>query len=471
MGGRRGTAAKNPPACAETAGGADKHRACLHSQLQKTRLCVYHTRGTCQYGTNCSFAHTQSELSKTPDLQRTRLCALFAQGQCDDPNCSFAHGDAELRSTDMFYKKAMCIWHERGRCRNGESCRFAHGPIELREKNGRSNVVATPGEHEQKLVPSAEPSMQAVVAQAQVLAAAFVAGQVSAQKTVAPCPLPPQHWPTQQSRPTPHQHVPRQKQQFEAQQLMMRTQELHAHSQANRMPLAGEPMKVTSRNMWHQPQQQQNEPARGMQFSNLPEELAALGQLAIQMHQASMPASPAPISAPIPIRSPVTSSPASSSPAVAAGGLAALAAIQEANLASQMANAQQHLAALQDANLASQMASAQQHPDSNIQVELAKLCESISTLSVQCSKLQHQVQAQVCVNPGSTGSASTTAESLPGWGSYSEKDEKFSPQVSFNPAKLLDNREMGRLGAQDIAPCPAQWAAALRLATTLQQLS
>merc|ERR1719162_2862220 len=231
---------------------------------------------------------------------------------------------------------------------------------------------------------------------------------------------------------------------------MMRTQEMHAHSQARQMPLLGEPMKVTSGNMWHQPQQQQIEPARGMQFSNVPEELAALGQLAIQMHQASMPASPAPVSASIPVTSPVTSSPASRGPAVAAGALAALAA-------------------LQDANLASQMASVQQHPDSNLQAELAKLCGSISTLSVQCNKLQQQVQAQIGTNPSSTGSVSTTAESLPAWGSYSEKDEKFSQQVSFDPAMLLDNRERGRLGAQDT--CPAQWAAALRLATGLQQLS
>ena len=325
-----------------------------------------------------------------------------------------------------------------------------------------------------KMVPSADPSVQAVVAQAQVLAAAFVAGQVSAQKTAVESSLPPQHRPAQQSRPVqqsqpvPHQHQ-RLEQQHKAQQLMMRTQEMHAHSQARQMPLLGEPMKVTSGNMWHQPQQQQIEPARGMQFGNVPEELAALGQLAIQMHQASMPASPAPVSAPIPVTSPVTSSPASRGPAVAAGALAALAALQDANLASQMASAQQHLAALQDANLASQMASVQQHPDSNLQAELAKLCGSISTLSVQCNKLQQQVQAQIGTNPSSTGSVSTTAESLPAWGSYSEKDEKFSQQVSFDPAMLLDNRERGRLGAQDT--CPAQWAAALRLATGLQQLS
>lgn len=210
-------------------------------------------------------------------------------------------------------------------------------------------------------------------------------------------------------------------------------------------------MKVTSGNMMHLSQAQRMEqPASGLQFGNVPKELAALGQLAIQLHQAGgMPAPPATVGPP----SPITTSPASSGPAVAAGALAALAA-------------------LQDANLASHMASAQQNADSNLQVELANLCESISTLSVQCNRLQQQVQSQL--NPGSAGSASTTAESLPGWGGYSDlgSNESFSRQGTpeFNPAMLLGNRDMGGLEAQDTAHCTAQWAAALRLVAGLQQL-
>lgn len=442
-------AVKASPLGTEAESSADKHpRACLHRQLQKTRLCVYHMRGTCQYGTTCSFAHTQSELSSTPDLQRTRLCTAFAQGQCDNPNCSFAHGEAELRSTDMFYKKQVCIWHERGRCRNGESCRFAHGPNELREKSGRSQVAAPPGVSAQNSRPCDDPTMQAVVAQAQVLAAALVAGQVSAQKGSAESPAPTQHWPVQQPRPLQHQNVPRLAQQRMIHQQMMHARETHAQSQARPLPSTlGEPMKVTSGNLHSSQLRRTEPPASAMQFGNVPKELAALGQLAIQLHQAGMSPPPANLSSSAPLTSNSTSSPA------VAGALAALAALQDANLACQMANGQQHA-------------------DSNLQAELSKLCEGISTLSVQCNRLQQQVQSQLSLNPGSTGSVSTTAESLPGWGSYSEMDESFSQHVSpeLNPAMLSGSRDIGGFVAQDSGQGTAQWAAALRLVAGMQHL-
>lgn len=450
MGGKRGVTLKASPPGTDATSSADKHpRACLHRQLQKTRLCVYHMRGTCQYGTSCSFAHTQSELSTTPDLQRTRLCTSFAKGQCDNPNCSFAHGEAELRSTDMFYKKAMCIWHERGRCRNGESCRFAHGLSELREKSGRSQAVAPQGVNAQSAVPCDDPAMQAVVAQAQALAAAFVASQVSAQKGAVESSVPTQHRPAHQPRSPPHQNVSSLEQQHMIQQQIMRARETHAQPQARPIPSTlGEPMKVTSGSL-HVPQPRRTEPpASAIQFgNNVPKELAALGQLAIQLHQAGMSAPPATVSSPTPGTTNSVSSPA------VAGALAALAA-------------------LQDANLACQMASVQQHADSNLQAEVAKLCECISTLSVQCNRLQQQVQSQLSLNPGSTGSVSTTAESLPGWGSYSELDESFSQHVSpeTNPAMLSGNRDTGGLVAQDSGPGTAQWAAALRLVAGLQHL-
>merc|ERR1719265_3115309 len=99
------------------------------------------------------------------------------------------------------------------------------------------------------------------------------------------------------------------------------------------------------------PQPQRTEPPGSvMQFGNVPKELAALGQLAIQLHQAGVSAPRATVSSPIPSATNSASSPAM------AGALAALAA-------------------LQDANLACQMASAQQHADSNVHAELAKLCE------------------------------------------------------------------------------------------------
>lgn len=106
---------------------------CLHSQLHKTKLCAYHLKGNCQYGSSCAFAHSCTELQATPDLRKTRLCMSFMEGNgCEDPDCPFAHGEDELRSTDMFFKKTLCIWNEKGKCRNGDQCRFAHGIGELR---------------------------------------------------------------------------------------------------------------------------------------------------------------------------------------------------------------------------------------------------------------------------------------------------------------------------------------------------
>jgi hypothetical protein len=89
-------------------------------------------RGTCQYGSDCAFAHSCTELQSTPDLRKTRLCEAFEAGNCTNGRCSFAHGEEELRSTNLFYKKTLCMWNQKGKCRNGDQCRFAHGVTELR---------------------------------------------------------------------------------------------------------------------------------------------------------------------------------------------------------------------------------------------------------------------------------------------------------------------------------------------------
>jgi len=112
--------------------GGTSQRSCLTSQLRKTKICTYHLRGTCQYGNECAFAHSCTELQSTPDLRKTRLCEAFEAGSCTNPRCSFAHGEEELRSTNLFYKKTLCMWNQKGKCRNGDQCRFAHGASELR---------------------------------------------------------------------------------------------------------------------------------------------------------------------------------------------------------------------------------------------------------------------------------------------------------------------------------------------------
>lgn len=120
------------------------HRVTLHKHLRKTRFCMYHLQGACQFGAECSFAHSLAEMHQTPDLSKTQLCKAYAQGGCNNPDCMFAHGDDELRSTDMFFKKTLCIWHEKGKCRNAERCRFAHGVKELRARQAAEPEMNMP---------------------------------------------------------------------------------------------------------------------------------------------------------------------------------------------------------------------------------------------------------------------------------------------------------------------------------------
>merc|ERR1719408_573620 len=74
------------------------HRVTLHKHLRKTRFCMYHLQGACQFGSECSFAHSLAEMHQTPDLRKTQLCKAFVGGMCNDATCMFAHGDQELRS-------------------------------------------------------------------------------------------------------------------------------------------------------------------------------------------------------------------------------------------------------------------------------------------------------------------------------------------------------------------------------------
>mmetsp|Transcript_13758 Transcript_13758/g.30279 ORF Transcript_13758/g.30279 Transcript_13758/m.30279 type:complete len:311 (-) Transcript_13758:351-1283(-) len=115
------------------ASGSAKSRAHLHTHLRKTKICAFHLRAACQFGDECAFAHTSTELQPTPDLSKTQICQAFISGGCTDPNCSYAHGDEELRAPVVPFKNTMCLWHKRGKCRKGEHCRFAHGPNQASE--------------------------------------------------------------------------------------------------------------------------------------------------------------------------------------------------------------------------------------------------------------------------------------------------------------------------------------------------
>jgi len=130
---------KAPPPTPQNSEGKEARSARAHavlpSQMQKTKLCDFHKEGRCKYGTDCAFAHDESELRSMPDLRKTRVCRAFTQGNCNDTNCKFAHGSDELRATDLCYKMALCTWFEKGNCMSGNRCRFAHGSEELRAES------------------------------------------------------------------------------------------------------------------------------------------------------------------------------------------------------------------------------------------------------------------------------------------------------------------------------------------------
>mmetsp|Transcript_31549 Transcript_31549/g.61988 ORF Transcript_31549/g.61988 Transcript_31549/m.61988 type:complete len:261 (-) Transcript_31549:185-967(-) len=70
----------------------------LKAMCKKTRMCKFFQTGTCNRMTDCSFAHSEEELTTAPDLSRTKLCqSLLIQGICTNARCTFAHSKLELR--------------------------------------------------------------------------------------------------------------------------------------------------------------------------------------------------------------------------------------------------------------------------------------------------------------------------------------------------------------------------------------
>jgi len=101
-----------------------------NKDLGKTRMCVnIIKKGKCWVGSNCEFAHSESEIRETPDLTKTQLCTKFMTGNCTKKNCSYAHGEAELVNRPSF-KKQPCMSFGFGKCRNGNSCGFRHDGVD-----------------------------------------------------------------------------------------------------------------------------------------------------------------------------------------------------------------------------------------------------------------------------------------------------------------------------------------------------
>jgi len=89
--------------------------------MQKTKLCEFHLDGKCKYGSECAFAHQESELKTLPDLRKTRLCRAFSKGKCVDANCKFAHGQEELRGSEKKTSIRMRLKRRRASGRDGDA--------------------------------------------------------------------------------------------------------------------------------------------------------------------------------------------------------------------------------------------------------------------------------------------------------------------------------------------------------------
>ena len=67
----------------------------------KTEFCEEYKKGRCNYGDDCSFAHSRQELRsrKDPYGHKTQLCENFSRdGRCSyGKKCNFAHGAEELK--------------------------------------------------------------------------------------------------------------------------------------------------------------------------------------------------------------------------------------------------------------------------------------------------------------------------------------------------------------------------------------
>eukprot|EP00922_Rhytidocystis_sp_ex-Travisia-forbesii_P071438 GHVS01106606.1.p1 GENE.GHVS01106606.1~~GHVS01106606.1.p1 ORF type:complete len:846 (-),score=189.99 GHVS01106606.1:1233-3770(-) len=103
-------------------------------KILKTQLCIFHSRGECNRGDRCSFAHCLNELRERPNFKKSKLCYAYRADSCYNPYCNFAHGEQELVPSELTHKKALCKLFAEGNCRDGEQCTYAHSIDEVRTR-------------------------------------------------------------------------------------------------------------------------------------------------------------------------------------------------------------------------------------------------------------------------------------------------------------------------------------------------
>lgn len=157
-----------------------------HSKFRKyrTELCKFWQNGACTRGFQCTFAHSVGELRDSASTERgarqvpefpsrkseerpgssskykTAFCRYWQQGNsCKrGTDCTFAHSPSELRlladtpaegpsaewtDAPRKYKTQFCRYWQTGSCTWGSDCTFAHSPKELRQEGQRTEGQRT----------------------------------------------------------------------------------------------------------------------------------------------------------------------------------------------------------------------------------------------------------------------------------------------------------------------------------------
>mmetsp|Transcript_26745 Transcript_26745/g.58149 ORF Transcript_26745/g.58149 Transcript_26745/m.58149 type:complete len:235 (+) Transcript_26745:71-775(+) len=80
-------------------------------------------------------------------FDKTRLCKFFFRGSCDKmEKCTFAHSPSELLPKPSFYKSQLCVDFQRHKsCPNGDDCNFAHSEEELQTPTKNPRIKSNSG--------------------------------------------------------------------------------------------------------------------------------------------------------------------------------------------------------------------------------------------------------------------------------------------------------------------------------------
>lgn len=124
-----------------------------NSALYKTKLCRhFQTKGHCNMGDNCNFAHGMDELKSASGGAGGMGAANYASyaSHYQQPKYYQTPQPNADHSNSRYYKTVLCRnFQETGQCQFGDNCKFAHGDNDLKPMPAGAqkpaNVGAYPG--------------------------------------------------------------------------------------------------------------------------------------------------------------------------------------------------------------------------------------------------------------------------------------------------------------------------------------